>query len=211
MTLGLSESCKELYQARDNRGGRSTAKGTHVSTAMQTEPPLRKDTTVEAQLDGTPSAEHAAAMRGAAECVAAKAAERVAAECVAAAHLAAECVAAEAAECVAAKRVAAECDAAVRGAAESVAAEHVTAECERPAVKRERGAAERDAAERGAGSTAQPLSGRTPVTASKAAPKDAHAEAKRLKNEGNKACMARRWAEAATEYRRAIELWPRMP
>ena len=46
------------------------------------------------------------------------------------------------------------------------------------------------------------------MTASKAAPKEAHAEAKWLKNEGDKAHMERRWAEAATTYRRAIELWP---
>ena len=45
------------------------------------------------------------------------------------------------------------------------------------------------------------------MTASKAALEEAHAEAKRLKNEGNKAFMARRWAEAATEYTAAIELW----
>ena len=121
--------------------------------------------------------------------VAAEAARRFAAECVATQRVPAE-------------RVAAECVAAVRGAAECVATEtakRVAAECVE---------AEHAASERCAGSNAQPLSDRMHVTVSKAAPKDAHVEVKRLKNKGNKACMARRWAEAATEYGRTIELWP---
>ena len=165
---------------------------------------------VKAQLDGTPSAKHTAALRVAAECIAAKAAEHIAAECVAAAHSTAECIAAEcvAAACGVAKCVAAECVAAVRGAAKLVAAERAAAKCEHSTAKCERSAAKHYAAECGAGLTTQLLSGRTPVTVSKAAPKKAHAEAKWLKNEGKKAHMARRWAEAVTEYRRAIELWP---
>ena len=58
------------------------------------------------------------------------------------------------------------------------------------------------------GSTAQLLWGPTPVTASKAALEEAHAEAKRLKNEGNKAFMAQQWAEVAKLCTRAIKLWP---
>ena len=120
-----------------------------ASMAMQTEHPPRKDAVVEAQLDGTPSVENAAA-----ECIAAEAARRVVATCVAPAHGTAEYTTAEAAE-----RAAAECVTAACGAAKCVAAGYVAAECaaaERVAA--ERSAVERDAAEHGAGLTSQPLS-----------------------------------------------------